>query len=116
MMTRWDRRGLAAPTGFREVKGGSGLEAQVIDRGERKCLSAFPGWPVGLLLRSLATFRGVVDRRGFIGRGRPEKQNWKPKCRAALDFYSRKTQFNLITPEAFQGKIERGNDRAEGKT
>src|SRR5437762_8161122 len=30
-MTRWDRRGLAAPTGFREVNGGSGLEAQVID-------------------------------------------------------------------------------------
>ena len=38
-MTRWDREGIAAPTGFGDVKQASALPAQVIDR-HKKTASA----------------------------------------------------------------------------
>ena len=48
----------------------------------------------------------------LIERGETGKRNRKPECRAALDFYARKAELNLITPETFQGKSEQGNNRA----
>src|ERR1041385_2036791 len=41
-MTRWDRNGSAAPTGFSEVKEGAAQPAQAIDR-RRKERPRFPG-------------------------------------------------------------------------
>src|SRR6266700_3776426 len=104
-MIRWNRKGFAARTGLTDVKEGSALLGQVIDRHKER-LSAFPGRPVDLPLRSDAPLVGRLLGRDLLERAQPDERSQKLQCRAALDFCSRKTNLDRSTPAASEGKSE----------
>ena len=111
---RWNRKGFAAPTGFRDVKKASALLAQVIDR-QKKTLQRFSRFAGGfaVAVRGSALVERLIGR-DLIVREQPDEGTRTPQHCATLDFCSRGTKFDVITPEVSEGKSGQGNNWAEG--
>ena len=113
---RWDRKGLGAPTGFRDVKKASALLAQVIDR-QKKALQRFSRLPGGFAVAvgCSALVEPLIGRDSIVREQAYEGTRTPQPC-ATLDFCSRKTKLHVITPEVSEGKSGQGNDWAEATT
>ena len=101
---RSDRKGFAAPAGFRDVKNWSALLAQAIDR-HKKTLQRSSRLAGG---SAVAVGRPALVRR-LIGRDlivlKPtDEEAQTPQQGGMLDFCPQKTELDVITPEASQGK------------
>src|SRR5436189_3055655 len=115
-MIRWDRKGFAARTGFTDVKEGSALLAQVIDR-HKKRFSAFPGWPVDLPLRLDAPLSwGGCSATACSSAN--SRMNGSKSCNAApgLIFAAERRTLMGARQRRPRGKSEQGNNRTEGTT
>jgi len=72
-MIRWDRNGFAARTGFRDVKEGSALLAQVIDR-HKKTLQRFSRLAGGFAVADgCPALVGRLIGRDFIEHEQPDE-------------------------------------------
>ena len=105
---RWYRKGFAVRTGFRDVKEGSALLAQAIDR-RKKTLQRFSRFAGGFAVA--VGCPALVERligRDFFEREQQDERIQKLQCRAALDFCSRTTSLEMRAPAASEGEIRTG--------
>jgi len=111
---RSDRKGFAAPAGFRDVKNWSALLAQAIDR-HKKTLRRSSRLAVG---RAVAVGRpALVERligRDLIVRKPPDEEAQTPHQGGMLDFCPQKTELGVIHLKRPRGN--QGNNWAEGTT
>jgi len=110
-MTRWDRKGFAALTGFREVNEGYAPPARGIERRENthqrssSLTGALPLRPEPLFAWGV---RSAVTSSGANRRMKPPKS-----CDAAprLLFARERRTLRRVHPAVFEGKSEKGRGR-----